>query len=237
MTSLTPGPSPTPWARGDSPSPSPVKRERGRLAPASQGEGKAPHPSAAVRQAALTPGPSPTPRARGDGPSPSPVKRERDRLAPASQGEGKTPRPSAAVRQAARQMRKESTSSEHLLWGALRDRRLDGHKFRRQHPVGAFILDFYCAEAGLAVEVDGGVHATTAAADAERQQWLEAQGIRFLRLTARLVEGNLSLALCAIRMALTPGPSPTSWARGEAASPSPVKRERDRLAPASQGEG
>lgn len=57
-----------------------------------------------------------------------------------------------------RDYRKNPTEAEELLWEHLRAKRLDGHKFRRQHPLGGFILDFYCAERRLAVEVDGAVH-------------------------------------------------------------------------------
>ncbi|MDO8616180.1 MAG: endonuclease domain-containing protein [Dehalococcoidia bacterium] len=135
-------------------------------------------------------------------------------MAPASQGEGKAPRPSPAVRQAAREMRKEPTRSEHLLWSALRDRRLDGYKFRRQHSVGPFILDFYCAEAGLGVEVDGAVHETQQIRDAGRQAALESFGIRFLRLPAALVEHDLEVALQLIQSALTDCPSPAAAGEG-----------------------
>ena len=80
-------------------------------------------------------------------------------------------------------MRKEPTRSESLLWSALRNRRLASRKFRRQHPVGRFILDFYCHEERLAVEVDGPVHETQRQVDGERQQILESMGIRFLQHT------------------------------------------------------
>ncbi len=58
----------------------------------------------------------------------------------------------------ARRLKREQTASERLLWEALRDRRFEGLKFRRQHAVYAYVLDFFCAELMLAVEVDGGVH-------------------------------------------------------------------------------
>ena len=165
-------------------------------------------------EAALTPSPSPTPWARGDGPSPSPVKRERDRLARASQGEGKVPRPSAAVRQAARDNRKAPTSSERILWNALRHRQFANHKFRRQHPVGPFILDFYCPTARLAIEIDGQIHARQSSADRDRQRALESFGIRFLRLPSQLVEQDLDQALLLIVAALTDCPSPAAAGEG-----------------------
>jgi very-short-patch-repair endonuclease len=92
---------------------------------------------------------------------------------------------------------------------------LASRKFRRQHPVGRFILDFYCREERLAVEVDGPVHETQRQADCERQQILESMGIRFLRLPAALIEGDLLAALAAIEEALSPGPSPAQRERGD----------------------
>ncbi|MCL6613063.1 MAG: endonuclease domain-containing protein [Firmicutes bacterium] len=60
--------------------------------------------------------------------------------------------------QRCRELRQTATDAEELLWGLIRDRQLCGAKFRRQHPGGPFVLDFYCHEAKLAVELDGGVH-------------------------------------------------------------------------------
>ena len=146
-------------------------------------------------------------------PGPSPAKRERGDLQ--GQGEGSLrPRSGAIVRGAARQMRRPPTRSGGLLWPALRNRGLAGPKFRRQHAVGRFILDFYCHDERLAVEVDGALHETQRQADSERQQILESMGIRFLRLPAWLIERDLPAALAAIERALTPGPSPASRERG-----------------------
>ncbi len=85
--------------------------------------------------------------------------------------------------QRARDLRQQSTDTEHLLWRALRSRRLQGHKFRRQHVVGPYILDFYCPAAKLAIEVDGGGHAEPEqqAHDQVRTRFIEARGIRLLR--------------------------------------------------------
>ena len=83
----------------------------------------------------------------------------------------------------ARNLRKHQPDAEELLWRILRGRRFAGRKFRRQHGVGRFILDFYCAELKLAVELDGGQHNETAMRqrDAERSRWLGECGIRVLR--------------------------------------------------------
>jgi very-short-patch-repair endonuclease len=84
-----------------------------------------------------------------------------------------------------RQLRRESTDAERRLWQFLRDRRLAGAKFRRQHEFGSYILDFFCAERNLAIEADGGQHYSDdgLADDAKRAQYLKAHGVRVLRFT------------------------------------------------------
>jgi len=84
-------------------------------------------------------------------------------------------------RDRARRMRRDDTDAEARLWNALRDRRLGGGRWKRQVPRGASIVDFYCFDAGLVVEVDGGQHADQISYDARRTAWLEAQGCRVLR--------------------------------------------------------
>ncbi|HSQ68081.1 MAG TPA: endonuclease domain-containing protein [Polyangiaceae bacterium] len=103
----------------------------------------------------------------------------------------------------ARLMRRQPTPSEALLWGALRRNRLGVH-FRRQHVVGAFIVDFACLARRLVVEVDGGVHREpdVAFADGRRQTALEALGLRVLRVTAEQVERDLPAVLARVRGAL-----------------------------------
>ena len=85
------------------------------------------------------------------------------------------------IRVFAREMRGRMTDAETLLWMLLRNRRIAGAKFRRQHPVGRYILDFYCAEKQLGIELDGGQHGETIDYDQQRDRWLQAQGIRILR--------------------------------------------------------
>ena len=106
------------------------------------------------------------------------------------------------IRSAPRRLRKLPTRSERLLWEALRGRRLDGRKFRRQHPVGRFVLDFYCPAEKLAIEVDGSAHDSSVKADEERQEILESLGIVFIRLPAELVETDLPAALAIITTTL-----------------------------------
>ncbi len=78
----------------------------------------------------------------------------------------------------ARAMRNDPTPPEDKLWSFLRAHRLSGLKFRRQHPIGPFIVDFLCAEAGVVVELDGDSHGPERRPqDAARQAWLESQGL------------------------------------------------------------
>jgi very-short-patch-repair endonuclease len=88
---------------------------------------------------------------------------------------------SRVVEQAARDMRREPTRAEETLWAALRRQQVDGLRFRRQHPVGRFVLDFYCPSCKLVVEVDGDVHDEQTERDAARTAVLEAHGYRVLR--------------------------------------------------------
>ena len=80
----------------------------------------------------------------------------------------------------ARRLRVEMTDAERRLWSALRSRRLQGFKFRRQYPAGPFILDFACVEHRLAVEADGGQHADNGYDDS-RTAWLEQNSWRVVR--------------------------------------------------------
>jgi len=83
----------------------------------------------------------------------------------------------------ARTLRKRDTWAERLVWSWLRDRRFSSYKFRRQHPVGPHILDFFCLEARLNIELDGFRHGypSQQKLDAVRDAWLEARGIKVLR--------------------------------------------------------
>jgi very-short-patch-repair endonuclease len=101
----------------------------------------------------------------------------------------------------ARLFRKEPTGSERTLWSALRGGQVDGRKFRRQQPIGPFVVDFYCASERLIVEVDGGVHESQRERDAERQHLLETLGLRFVRVDAETVERDLNTAVEEIRAA------------------------------------
>jgi very-short-patch-repair endonuclease len=97
----------------------------------------------------------------------------------------------------ARLLRKRSTQPERILWGLLRSRRFEGYKFRRQHPEGDHVLDFYCPEARLNVELDGFMHGhpTRRQADAQRDGFLSKRGIRVLRFSNRDLLYNRQMVL------------------------------------------
>lgn len=81
----------------------------------------------------------------------------------------------------ARDLRKNATNCERLLWFHLRAHRLQGFKFKRQHPIGIYIVDFVCFEARCIVEADGSQHAEQTEYDTRRDGWLRSQGFTVLR--------------------------------------------------------
>ena len=109
------------------------------------------------------------------------------------------------VDQRAIELRQEATPAEAILWDAVRAGRLDGLKFRRQHPVGRFILDFYCAAHRLCVELDGAVHEQQRDRDSARDAALLAHGVRTLRFANDRVIDDLASVLDAIRSATRTG--------------------------------
>jgi very-short-patch-repair endonuclease len=98
---------------------------------------------------------------------------------------------------AARDLRQKETEAEDILWESLRGKRLNGVKFRRQHPIGRFVLDFFCVQYQLAIELDGAIHdlPEQAANDAERTAFLEEQGIQVLRFRNEDIFDNLPQVL------------------------------------------
>ena len=116
--------------------------------------------------------------------------------------------------QRARRLRTNPTDAEKALWRILSRRQLDGHRFRRQVPIGRYIADFVCHEARLVVEVDGGQHDPGDSGERERQTFLEAEGYRVLRFWNNEVLGNLAGVHAAIMDALhadhpLPNPPPS----------------------------
>lgn len=94
---------------------------------------------------------------------------------------------------------------ERRLWGCLRKRRLAGLHFRRQHPIGRYIVDFYCAEHRLVIEVDGETHHHRVEYDEVRTEWLESQGCRVLRFTNEEVRHNLEGLLAVVKTSIHEG--------------------------------
>ncbi|MCZ7541581.1 MAG: DUF559 domain-containing protein [Anaerolineae bacterium] len=95
----------------------------------------------------------------------------------------------------ARQKRHIPTPAEEILWAHVRNRQVKGLKFRRQHAIERFVVDFYCAEAGLVIEIDGPIHDYTPEEDAIRQQYLESLGLRVVRFTNDRVHNNIETVL------------------------------------------
>jgi very-short-patch-repair endonuclease len=92
----------------------------------------------------------------------------------------------------ARQLRRDATNVERRLWHKLRNAQIDGTSFRRQHPAGRYILDFYCPALQLAIELDGGQHAQAARQDRRRDEWLAQRGVTVLRFWNSDIIENLS---------------------------------------------
>lgn len=103
------------------------------------------------------------------------------------------------------------TKAETLLWSRLRNRGLESFRFRRQHPIGIYVVDFVCEAERLIVELDGGQHATCISADEARTNWLEAAGYRVIRFWNNDVLQNLAGVLAILRAALPQGPSPARF--------------------------
>jgi very-short-patch-repair endonuclease len=107
----------------------------------------------------------------------------------------------------ARELRKNLTDAEKLLWSRLRAKQMESFKFRRQEQIGRFIVDFVCYENQLIVEADGGQHAVEREKDAERTAWLNAEGFRVLRFWNHEILANLEGVMEVIERHLHP-PSP-----------------------------
>ncbi len=102
----------------------------------------------------------------------------------------------------AKELRRDMTETEKVLWRALRTNRLGGYHFRRQQVIDGFIADFYCHETGLVLEVDGNIHSNQAQYDIERDAVLKAHGLRVLRVTNEEVQKDLPGVLARIKDAI-----------------------------------
>ena len=95
----------------------------------------------------------------------------------------------------ARRLRLNPSKAQNTLWYYLRTKQLKGRKFRREHPMGPYILDFVCLEKKLVIEIDGGQHAEQIVYDSNRTRWLHTQGFRVLRFWNNEVLGNTESVL------------------------------------------
>jgi very-short-patch-repair endonuclease len=102
----------------------------------------------------------------------------------------------------ARDLRRRSTPAERLLWQMLRGRQVMSAKFRRQHPIGPFVVDFFCKQARLIIEADGAPHFPSPLRDRRRDAWLAAAGFLILRLPNHLILRQPDRALDRIRRLL-----------------------------------
>ena len=115
----------------------------------------------------------------------------------------------------ARDLRKKQTEAEKKIWQHLRNREIAGHKFRRQHVIGYYIVDFVCLSRKLIVEVDGGQHVETARYDAKRTEFLKSKGFAVIRFWNNDVLINTDAVIQKIYDALTRSPSPQPSPPGE----------------------
>ena len=104
----------------------------------------------------------------------------------------------------ARELRKNLTDTERRLWSMLRGEQLAGAKFRRQAPIGRYIVDFVSFDRHIVIELDGGQHALEIEADATRTRWLNTQGYRVLRFWNHQVFDDLESVLETIWLAVQP---------------------------------
>lgn len=129
-------------------------------------------------------------------------------------------KPKAEIERARTLRTERATEAEMRLWSKLRSRQVAGAKFRRQHPLGPYVLDFVCLERTLVIELDGGQHAEPAQAahDEGRTYYLEAEGFEVLRFWNNEVLENIEGVWDTICVRLTQRPSP----------PGPLSRKRAR---------
>ena len=104
-------------------------------------------------------------------------------------------KPESPGRDRARELRQTMSMPERKLWNRIKDRKLRGLKFRRQHPIGPYTTDFYCAEAKLVVELDSSWHNSRQEEDAQRDRFMSSLGLATLRIRARSLEVNMPWVL------------------------------------------
>ena len=103
------------------------------------------------------------------------------------------------IKDKAKELRKQMTESEKILWKHIRKKKLNGMHFRKQHPYGIYILDFFCFEANLVIEVDGLIHLKQLDYDFERTEDLKSSGLKVLRFTNKDIEKRIQWVLDEIK--------------------------------------
>ena len=126
-------------------------------------------------------------------------------------------------------LRNNATTVERILWSKLKGKQFLGHKFRRQHGIGPFIVDFYCHECKLAIEIDGATHWTGEAKeyDRRREKYIGQYGVHFLRFTNSAIAENLHGVLIAIAEEVKGHHplAPPQGGGGTVTNPLPMRRE------------
>ena len=170
------------------------------------------------------PSPQPSPRTRGEGATTP--------LPPAGEGKGER-----AILTNAKSLRQNQTDAEQKLWYHLRAHRFMGLKFKRQKPLGHYIVDFICVEQKLIIELDGGQHAEQKAYDSVRDTWSRGEGFTVLRFWNNEVMRDMEGVLEQIRLTLSPDPSPASGRGGQtnplSPDPSPASGRGEQTNPLS----
>jgi len=139
-------------------------------------------------------------------------------------GEGKIEEMNSHLTGIAKSLRKNNTDIEKLVWRYLKARQFEGIKFRRQQPIGKYIVDFVCFEKKIIIEIDGGQHSVAKERDEERDNWLSGQGFKVLRFwnneILENIEGVLELIRnhCLLHPPLNPLPSREGKIQREAPS-------------------
>jgi very-short-patch-repair endonuclease len=129
------------------------------------------------------------------------------------------------LKELARRLRNSSTMSEVLLWRCLKGKQILGYDFDRQRPIDRYIVDFYCKELRLAIEIDGSTHDEKIQEDITRQRNLELLGVRFLRFRDGDVKRNLEGVIEEIR----------KWIKEKAPTPSPSQEGIPTPGPSKEG--
>ena len=156
------------------------------------------------------------------------------------EGRGKGVGGSRLLTGVAKRLRQEATDAERILWREVRAHRFAGFKFKRQEPLGLYVVDFVCYEAKLIVELDGGHHADQQESDAERTHWLESRGFRVLRFWNNDVLTNIAGVMYEIEKKLPLSPPLSRQGRGrfgKELSGTGAKKEGFRTSSPSTGEG